>query len=236
MAPKKSLASKPKRKASASPTSSEEVSNKYFHFVDDAAYKAHTERFANWEVLIGRRVIFHELGTIEALFQIQMLVPFLASIGDMKYCPHLVAQFYANYFSSQYNCESFLLGVELPFDEILLDQLLKIPSTGLDITLTFEELGWSYLDVNKTISINKKSSFKPNKLNQLNKQSRIIAYIVAANIIQMKVHNDELSKLSCKAVYAITKKIPVNWSRVMIHCMERVKTKLFYGPSLTYLF
>ena len=52
----------------------------------------------------------------------------------------------------------------------------------------------------------------------------------------MKGHNDELGVLSCKAVYAITMKIPINQSRVMIHCKEHVKTKLFYGPSLTYLF
>ena len=59
---------------------------------------------------------------------------------------------------------------------------------------------------------------------------------MAANHIQKKGHNDELSELSCKAVYAITKKILVNWSHVMIHCMEHVKTKLFYGPSLKSLF
>ena len=66
--------------------------------------------------------------------------------------------------------------------------------------------------------------------------SRIIAYILAANIIQKKDHFDELSGIACKAVYAITKNIPVNWSRVIIHCMTHVKTKLFFGPLLTYLF
>ena len=92
---------------------------------------------------------------------------------------------------------------------MLIGQLLKIPSTGLDITLAIEELGWSYLDINKAISINK-STFKPNKINQLTKTSRIIVYILAANIIQKNGHFIELSGMACKAVYAITKNIPVN--------------------------
>ena len=59
---------------------------------------------------------------------------------------------------------------------------------------------------------------------------------MAANLIQKKGHNDELSEMIYKAVYAITKKIPVNWARVFIYYMEHVKTKLFYGPSVTSLF
>ena len=59
---------------------------------------------------------------------------------------------------------------------------------------------------------------------------------MAADLIRKKGHNDELSELICKAVYAITKKILVNWSRVFIYYMEHLKTKLFYGPSLTSLF
>ena len=237
MVPKKMHAAKPKRKQAPDASSDEHTyADKYFHFIDDAAMKAHKERFANREVLTRRKVAFHSLGAIGSFFQEQMLVPYLSSISDTKYYPHLVLEFYANLGISEYICESFLLGIELPFDETLIVQLLKIPSTGLDITLNFEELGWSYQEINKTISSNKRSTIKPNKLNQLTKQSRIIAYIVATNIIQKEGHNDELSELSRKAVYAITKKIPVNWPRVMIHCMKLVKTKVFYGPSLTDLF
>ena len=133
-------------------------------------------------------------------------------------------------------CDSYLLRVDMPFDESLIGHLLKIPYEGEDITLSFEELGWSYVDINKTISTNKRSTFKPNKINQLTKQPRIIAYIVTTNLIQKKGHNDELSELTCKAIYAIAKKIHVNWSRVIIYCIQHVKTKLYYGPSLTYMF
>ena len=124
----------------------------------------------------------------------------------------------------------------MPFDEVLIGQLLKIPSTGIDLTLSIEELGWSCLDINKVISINKKSTFLLNKINQLTKESRIIAYILAANIVQKKGHFDEFRSMTCKAVYAITKKIQVNWSHVICHHMTHIKTKLFYGPFLTYLF
>ena len=132
------------------PSSSDEVLDKYLHFLDDEALQAHRDRFANREVLTGRRVLFNELGDIESLFRIQMLVSFLASTGDTKYYPHLVSQFYANFSSLEYTCESFLLGIEIPFDEILIGQLLKIPSFSLDITLTCEDLGWSYQDINKS--------------------------------------------------------------------------------------
>ena len=147
--------------------------------------------------------MFYELQSIEPFFSAQNLVPFLASIGDKKYYPHLVSHFYADLSFSEYTCESYVLGIELPFDEILIGQLLKIPSTGIDITLNFEELGWNYQDVNKSISLNKRSTFKPNRLNQLSKQSRLIVYILAVNIVQKKGHHDELSELCCKVVYAI---------------------------------
>ena len=42
--------------------------------------------------------------------------------------------------------------------------------------------------------------------------------------------------MTCKAIYAITKKIPVNWSHIICHHLTHIKTKLFYGPLLTYLF
>ena len=113
---------------------------------------------------------------------------------------------------------------------------MKIPSSGIDISLTFEELGWNYQDVNKSISLNKRSAFKPNRLNQLNKQSRLIAYILAANVVQKKGHHDEPSELCCKVVYAITNRILVNWAKLLIHNMTHIKTKLFYEPCLTYLF
>ena len=124
----------------------------------------------------------------------------------------------------------------MPFDDVLLGQVLKIPSTGIDLSLSFEELGWNFKDVNKAISQNKRSTFKPNRLNQLSKQSRFIAYILAANIVQKKGHSDELSDLCCKGVYAITNRISVNWAKLLIHNMTHIKTKLFYGPCLTYLF
>ena len=74
------------------------------------------------------------------------------------------------------------------------------------------------------------------KINQLTKESRIIAYILAANIIQKKSHFDELRSMTCKAIYVITKKIPVNWSHIICHHLTHIKTKLFYDPLLTYLF
>ena len=111
---------------------------------------------------------------------------------------------------SKYVCESYVLGTGIPFDEHLLGNILTIPSNGIDITMSFEEFGWTFECINKINSINKKSHFKPNKINQLTKQGHVIAYIVAANLIQKKGHNDELSELSCKAVYAIAKKILVN--------------------------
>ena len=98
----------------------------------------------------------------------------------------------------------------MTFDEVLIGQLLNIPSSGINITLSVEELGLTYPEINKIISLNKKSTFIPNKINQLSRTSRIIAYILAANIIQKKEHFDELSSMTCKAVYAIMKKIPVN--------------------------
>ena len=36
--------------------------------------------------------------------------------------------------------------------------------------------------------------------------------------------------------YAITNKILVNWAKLLIHNMIHIKTKLFYGHCLTYLF
>ena len=102
--------------------------------------------------------------------------------------------------------------------------------------MSFEELSWNYQDVNKSISQNKRSAFKPNRLNQLNKQSRLIVYILAANVVQKKGHHDELSDLCCKAIFAITNRILVNWAKLLIHNMIHIKTKLFYGPCLTYLF
>ena len=204
--------------------------------VDEASKTLHREKFANQEVLMGRKVVFEELGDIVALFHVQMLIPFLTSITAKPIYPHLVAHFYANLGLSEYVCESYILGTGIPFDEILLGNVLSIPSSGIDLTLTFEELGWNFENINKTISINKRSYFKPNKINQLTKQARIIAYIVGANLIQKKGHNDELSELSCKAIYANAKKIPVNWARIIILCMEHVKTKLFCGSSLTRLF
>ena len=146
MAPKKSMAQKPKRKAPSIDSSSDDHThgNKFLHFVDEAAMKAHRDWFANREVLIGRKVNFNSLGDIGPLFQIQSLTPLLASIGDNKYYPHLVSQFYANLGISADTYDSYLLGVEIPFDELLIGQLLKIPSSELDITLTVEELGLSY--------------------------------------------------------------------------------------------
>jgi len=167
-------------------------------------------------VLTGRRVIFSELGNIEALFALQMLVPFLGSIGDQYYYPQLISEFYANMTISHDLLQSYLVGIDLTFDDTLIGQLLKIPSSGVDITLTIYDLNWSYLEINKAISIN--------------------TNIIAANIVQKKGHFDELSELTCKAVYAITKKIQVNWARVIVHCMTHVKTKLFFGSLLTYLF
>ena len=142
---------------------------------------------------MGRKVVFNSLGPkIGPLFEVQSLIPMLASIGDTHYFPHLVSQFYANLQISQDTYTSYLVGVDIPFDETLFGQLLKIPSTGIDLTESIEELGWSCLDINKTISQNKKSTFLPNKINQLTKESRIIAYILATNIIQKKGHFDEL--------------------------------------------
>ena len=172
--------------------------------------KAHRERFANREVLTGRRVNFHSLGEIRSLFDAQSLTPLLASMGDNKYYPHLISEFYTNLLISADTYDSYLLGIEMTLDEVLIGQLLKIPSSGIDITLSVEELGISYLEINKTISQNKKSTFIPNKINQLSRTYRILAYIFAANVIQKKGHFDELSSMTCKAVYAIIKKIPVN--------------------------
>ena len=146
----------------------------------------------------------------------------LTSIGDTKYYPHLVSQFYANLQISHDTFTSYLVGIEIPFDEIPIGQLLKIPSIGIDLTLSIEELGWSCLDINKAISINKKSTFLPNKINQLTKESRIMAYILAANIIQKKGHFDELRSMTCKAVYAITKRIQVNCPARIIECFIRL--------------
>ena len=187
-------------------------------------------------MLTERRVLVNELPSIGPLFQFQNLVPFLTSIGDWKYYPHLVAQFYANLSSSKYACELYLLRVEMSFDDVLLGHILKVPSTGIDLSLSFEELRWNYQDVNKSISQNKRSAFKPNRLNQLNKQSRLIAYILVANVVQKKGHHDELSDLCCNAIYAITNRISVNWAKLLIHNMTYIKPKFFYRPCLTYLF
>ena len=165
------MSSLPKRKQASTPassSSSDEDTTQFFNFMDDDAAKLHHNRYANREVLTGRRVLIHELPSIEPLFQFQNLVPFLACVGDRKYYPHLVSHFYANLSSSEYACESYLLGIDIPFDDVLLGQLLKIPSSGIDISSTIEELGWNYQDVNKSISLNKRSAFKPNRLNQLN--------------------------------------------------------------------
>ena len=104
---------------------------------------AHQDRFANKEVFTGRKVNFDSLGDIGSLFLAQSLTPFLASISDKKYYPHLVSQFYANLRISANTYESYLLGVEMTFDEVLIGQLLKIPSSGIDITLSVEESGLS---------------------------------------------------------------------------------------------
>ena len=211
MPPKKLLANRPKRKQAPTGTpSSSDEETQFFNFVDDEAVQLHRSRYANREVLTRRKVFIRDLPSIEPLFQFQNLVPFLASIGDRKYYPHLVAQFYANLSSSEYACESDLLGIDMPFDDVLLGQVPKIPSTSIDLSLSFEELCWNFKDVNKSISQNKRSTFKPNRLNQLSKQSRFIAYILAANIVQKKGHSDELSDLCCKGVYAITNRISVN--------------------------
>ena len=209
------------------------LDDKWHYFVDEASETLHWEKFTNREVLMGCKVVFEELGNIVALFHMQMLVLFLTSITAKPIYPHLVAHFYANLGLSEYVCDSYVLGTGIPFDEILLGNVLSIPSSGIDLTLTIEELGWNFENINKTISVNKRSHFKPNKINQLTKQAHIIAYIMAANLIKKKGHNDELSELSCKAAYAIAKKIPINWARIMIHCMEHIKTKLFFGSSLT---
>ena len=214
MVPKKMQAMKGKQKQAPASSSSDEPSHgdKWFYFIDEDAVKTHKERFANREVLIVMKVVFHHPSDLTGLFHDQMLIPFLTTITDNSYNPHLVSHFYANLGISEFVCKSHVLGISIPFDETLLGHVLNIPCTDLDITLTFEELGWSYQEVNKAISKNKRASFKPNKINQLAKQARIIAYIVAANLIQKKGHFDELSELSCKAVCAITKKILVNWS------------------------
>ena len=142
MPPKKLSASRPKRKqAPAGAPSSSDEETQFFNFVDDEAVQLHRSRYANHEVLTGRRVFIRDLPSIKPLFQFQNLVPFLASIGDRKYYPHLVAQFYANLSSSEYACESYLLGIDMRFDDVLLGQVLKIPSTGIVISLSFEELG-----------------------------------------------------------------------------------------------
>ena len=164
---------------------------------------------------------FDILGDIGSLFQVQSSTPFLASIGDHKYYPHLLSQFNANLGLPADTLDSYLLGVDMTFDEVLIGQLLKIPSSRIDITLSVEELGLTYLEINKTISLNKKSTFIPNKINQLSRIARIIAYILAANIIQKKGHFDELSSMTCKMVYAIMKKIPVNWCRHPIFASTR---------------
>ena len=192
MEPKKSFAQKPKWKAPSvahSGDSSEDdhtYGNKFLHFIDEEARKAHWERYANREVLTGQKVNFDTLGDIGSLFQAHSLTPFLASIGDLKYYPHLVSQFYANLVILADTYDSYLLGKAMTFDELLIGQLLKIPSSGIDITLSIEELGLNYPEINKTISVNKKSTFIPNKINQLTRTSRIIAYSLAANIIQKK--------------------------------------------------
>ena len=84
MPPKKMTATRPMRKQAlaAASSSSDEDPNKFFNFIDEDTYKAHHDRFANREVLTGRRVLFSELESIEPFFSAQNLVPFLASIGD----------------------------------------------------------------------------------------------------------------------------------------------------------
>ena len=170
MAPKKSFASKPKRKIPVDSSSYDDhtYGSRALLFVSDEARKVHQEFYANREVLTGRKVVFNSLGeNIGPLFDAQSLIPMLASICDTKYYPHLVSQFYANLRISHDTFESYLLGVDMPFDEVLIGQLLKIPSTGINLTLSVEELGWSCLEINKVISLNKKSTFLPNKINRL---------------------------------------------------------------------
>ena len=126
MAPKKSFAQKPKRKAPSvahSDNSSEDdhtYGNKFPHFIDKEAIKAHRERFANREVLTDRKVNFNTLGDIGSLFQAQSLTPFLVSIGDLQYYPHLVSQFYGNLIISADTYDSYLLGKDMTFDEVLI--------------------------------------------------------------------------------------------------------------------
>ena len=123
MVPKNMSATRPKRKQALATTSSssDENTTQFFNFVNDEAAKLHRSRYANREVLTGRRVLVHELPSIEPLFKFQNLVPFLTSIGNRKYYPLLVAQFYANLSSSECACESYLLGIEMPFDDVLLE-------------------------------------------------------------------------------------------------------------------
>ena len=62
-------------------------------------------------------------------------------MGDNKYYPHLVSEFYANLVISTDTYDSYLLGIEMTFDEVLIGQVLNIPSSSIDITLSVEELG-----------------------------------------------------------------------------------------------
>ena len=77
--------------------------------------KTHKERFANREVLTERKEVFHHLGDLTSLFHDQMLVPFLTSIINNRYYPHLVSHFYANLGISEFLCEAYVLGTTIPF-------------------------------------------------------------------------------------------------------------------------
>ena len=94
MAPKKSFASKPKRKAPATAGADSSSSDDHTYgsshllFVSDEARKVYQEFYAKREVLTGRKVVFNSLGeNIGPLFDAQSLIPMLASIGDTKYYP-----------------------------------------------------------------------------------------------------------------------------------------------------
>ena len=128
MAFKKSFASKPKRKAPTDSSDDDDLTygNRALLFVSDEVRKVHQEFYANREVLTGRKVVFNSLGeNIGHFFDAQSLIPMHASIGDIKYYPQLVSQFYANLQISHDTFQSYLLGIDIPFDEVLIGQLLK---------------------------------------------------------------------------------------------------------------
>ena len=170
--------------------------------------------------------VLHNVG-LDRLFDEKLKVP---------YYPFLVYLFYANLSTissadGSLTITSSVKNAEIAFSANELAEILNIPTS--DVSLMSVDV--SNPDINPLLF--KPDCTYPMNNNSLNPNARLIAKIVAQNLIPKTGSFDHFASDKINAVYAIFAQIKVDWATVFINNMASKHTKFLpFGSFLTHIF